>query len=171
VIDLYGSSETGHLLVDVDGVMRPSPETALLETTASAGVSELLVTTLTNPYLPLVRYEIGDFVERVADGYLVHGRKRDALRDADGRTVTTRQVEASFAEVAGIAHYQLRQKPDGSAHLSLLPEHPGDELVSAQAMLIDRLSLLLGAPVTSCTVALLTPEDSGKFRLTVRESA
>jgi phenylacetate-CoA ligase len=171
VIDLYGSSETGHLLVDVDGVMRPSPETALLETTASAGVSELLVTTLTNPYLPLVRYEIGDFVERVADGYLVHGRKRDALRDADGRTVTTRQVDASFAEVAGIAHYQLRQKPDGSAHLSLLPEHPGDELVSAQAMLVDRLSLLLGAPVTSCTVALLTPEDSGKFRLTVRESA
>ena len=171
VINLYGSSETGHLLVESEGVKLPSPDTALLECTATTGVGELLVTTLTNPYLPLVRYEIGDFVERVADGYLVHGRKRDALRDADGRTVTTRQVDASFAEVAGIAHYQLRQKPDGSAHLSLLPEHPGDELVSAQAMLVDRLSLLLGAPVTSCTVALLTPEDSGKFRLTVRESA
>jgi len=30
VIDLYGSSETGHLLVETDGIMRPSPETALL---------------------------------------------------------------------------------------------------------------------------------------------
>lgn len=171
VIDLYGSSETGHLLIETDNVMRPSPETALLETTASDGVGELLVTTLTNPYLPLLRYEIGDYVERVADGYLVHGRKRDALRDAEGRIVTTRQVDATFAHVAGIAHYQLRQQPDGSAHLSLLPERAGDELVSAQAMLKERLTLLLGAPVTSASVTLLTPEDSGKFRLTVRESA
>ena len=171
VIDLYGSSETGHLLIETDNVMRPSPETALLETTASDGVGELLVTTLTNPYLPLLRYEICDYVERVADGYLVHGRKRDALRDAEGRIVTTRQVDATFAHVAGIAHYQLRQQPDGSAHLSLLPERAGDELVSAQAMLKERLTLLLGAPVTSASVTLLTPEDSGKFRLTVRESA
>ena len=171
VIDLYGSSETGHLLVDVDGVMRPSPETALLETTASAGVGELLVTTLTNPYLPLLRYEIGDFVERVTDGYLVHGRKRDALRGADGRIVTTRQVDAAFNGLRGIAHYQLRQKADGSAHLSLMPEMTDDALASAQDTLKERLTTLLGAPVTSCTVGLLTPEDSGKFRLTVRESA
>ncbi len=171
VIDLYGSSETGHLLVDVGGVMRPSPETALLETTAAAGVGELLVTTLTNPYLPLLRYEIGDFVERVTDGYLVHGRKRDALRGADGRIVTTRQVDAAFNGLRGIAHYQLRQKADGSAHPSLLPAMTDDGLASAQETLKERLTVLLGAPVTSSTVGLLTPEDSGKFRLTVRESA
>ena len=171
VIDLYGSSETGHLLVETDGIMRPSSETALLESTAATGIGELLVTTLTNPYLPLVRYEIGDYVERVAGGYLVHGRKRDALRGADGRILTTRQVDAAFAGLSGIAHYQLRQRTDGSAHLSLLPEHAGDVLVAAQATLVERLSLLLGTPVTSDSVGLLTPEDSGKFRLTVRESA
>ena len=171
VIDLYGSSETGHLLVETDGIMRPSPETALLESTTATGIGELLVSTLTNPYLPLVRYEIGDYVERVAGGYLVHGRKRDALRGADGRILTTRQVDAAFAGLSGIAHYQLRQRTDGSAHLSLLPEHAGDELVAAQATLVERLSLLLGTPVTSDSVGLLTPEDSGKFRLTVRESA
>jgi hypothetical protein len=38
-------------------------------------------------------------------------------------------------------------------------------------MLKERLTSLLGAPVTSGTAGLLTPEDSGKFRLTVRESA
>lgn len=171
VIDLYGSSETGHLLVQTDGVMRPSPETALLESTSAVGIGELLVTTLTNPYLPLVRYEIGDYVERVAGGYLVHGRKRDALRGADGRTLTTRQVDAAFSDLRGIAHYQLRQRTDGSAHLSLLPEQAGDGLASVQATLVERLSLLLGSPVTSEAVGLLTPEDSGKFRLTVRESA
>jgi len=171
VIDLYGSSETGHLLVETDGIMRPSPETALLESTTATGIGELLVSTLTNPYLPLVRYEIGDYVERVAGGYLVHGRKRDALRGADGRILTTRQVDAAFAGLSGIAHYQLRQRTDGSAHLSLLPEHAGDVLVAAQATLVERLSILLGTPVTSDSVGLLTPEDSGKFRLTVRESA
>lgn len=171
VIDLYGSSETGHLLVDVDGVMRPSPETALLETTATDGVGELLVTTLTNPYLPLVRYEIGDFVERVGEGYLVHGRKRDALRDALGRTVTTRQVDMAFVGLRGIAHYQLRQQTDGSARLGLLPEQTGDDLGSVLATLTERLSALLGYPVECATVGLLTPEDSGKFRLTVREAA
>jgi len=171
VIDLYGSSETGHLLVQSDGVMRPSPETALLESTNPGGVGELLVTTLTNPHLPLLRYEIGDYVEAVAGGYLVHGRKRDALRAADGRLLTTRQIDAAFAGLRGIAHYQLRQRADGSAHLSVLPERDADPLLDAQATLGARLAGLLGAPVTSEAVGLLTPEDSGKFRLTLREAA
>jgi hypothetical protein len=77
----------------------------------------------------------------------------------------------AFTGLSGVAHYQLRQRTDGSAHLSLLPEHAGDELLAVQATLVERLSLLLGTPVTSDSVGLLTPEDSGKFRLTVRESA
>ena len=171
VINLYGSSETGHLLVEHDDVMLPSPETATLESTAAEGIGELLVTTLTNPYLPLLRYEIGDFVERTTEGYRVHGRKRDALRGADGRTLTTRMVDQIFLGVGGIAHYQLRQKTDGSAHLFLLPETVGDSLGSAQAQLTAELSELLGANVTAESVSLIAPEDSGKFRLTVREAA
>ena len=171
VINLYGSSETGHLLVEADGLMRPSPETALLETTNDEGIGELLVTTLTNPYLPLLRYEIGDYVESLPDGYRVHGRKRDALRGADGRLLTTRMIDQAFAGQTGIAHYQVRQKPDGTAHLFLLPEVPGQTLTSNQAELTAKLGRLLGAAVTSSTVDLIAPEDSGKFRLTVREAA
>ena len=171
VINLYGSSETGHLLIEVDGAMQPSPGTALLETTAGEGLGELLVTTLTNPYLPLLRYEIGDYVELKPDGYRVHGRKRDALRAADGSVLTTRMIDQAFAGTTGIAHYQLRQKPDGSAHLLLLPETEGDTLRTAQARLTNELGRLLGAAVTAESVRLITPEDSGKFRLTVREAA
>ena len=171
VINLYGSSETGHLLVEHDDAMLPSPETALLENTAADGIGELLVTTLTNPYLPLLRYEIGDYVERTDKGFVVHGRKRDALRAADGGILTTRLVDQAFADVAGVAHYQLRQKADGSAHLFLLPENAGDALASAQAKLTVVLGRILGAAVTAETVGLIAPEDSGKFRLTVREAA
>ena len=171
VINLYGSSETGHLLVEHEGAMLPSEQTAMLESTAGEGIGELLVTTLTNPYLPLLRYEIGDFVEHTPDGYRVHGRKRDALRGADGRLLTTRMIDQVFVGIKGIAHYQLRQKPDGSAHLFLLPATEGDTLNSAQAKLAAELSRLLGASVTAESVGLIAPEDSGKFRLTVREAA
>ena len=171
VINLYGSSETGHLLVEHDDVMLASPETAHLESTSADGLGELLVTTLTNPYLPLLRYEIGDFVEFTPGGYRVHGRKRDSLRGADGRILTTRMIDQAFAGIGGIAHYQLRQKADGSAHLFLLPEAEGDSLTSAQAKLTTELSRLLGITVTAESVSLIAPEDSGKFRLTVREAA
>jgi phenylacetate-CoA ligase len=171
LINLYGSSETGHLLIEVDGEMQASTGTALLETTANEGLGELLVTTLTNPYLPLLRYEIGDYVEVKPDGYRVHGRKRDALRAADGSVLTTRMIDQAFAGTTGIAHFQLRQKPDGSAHLLLLPETEGDTLRTAQAHLANELGRLLGAAVTAEPVSLITPEDSGKFRLTVREAA
>ena len=171
VINLYGSSETGHLLIEHNGAMLPSQETAILESTVAEGLGELLVTTRTNPYLALLRYEIGDYAERTPDGYRVHGRKRDALRSAEGRTLTTRMIDQTFAGVGGIAHYQLRQKPDGSAHLFLLPETEADTLTSAQAKLTTELGHLLGATVTAESVSLITPEDSGKFRLTVREAA
>ena len=128
------------------------------------------MTTLTNPYLPLLRYEIGDFVETTPAGFRVHGRKRDALRSADGRILTTRQVDQVFVGAKGVAHYQLRQKPDGSAHLLLLPATEGDRLSSAQAKLTAELGRLLGGTVTAETVGLIAPEDSGKFRLTVREA-
>ena len=171
VINLYGSSETGHLLVEHDDVMLASPETAHLESTSADGLGELLVTTLTNPYLPLLRYEIGDFVELTPGGYRVHGRKRDALRGADGKILTTRMIDQAFTGISGIAHYQLRQKADGTAHLFLLPEAEGDSLTSAQAELTTGLSHLLGTTVTAESVSLIAPEDSGKFRLTVREAA
>lgn len=169
VINLYGSSETGHLLVEDGDVMRPSKQTAILEC-AAEGIGELLVTTLTNPYLPLLRYEIGDFVERAGDGYRVHGRRRDALRGADGRVLTTRMIDQTFAGAEGIAHYQLRQGPDGTARLLLLPQAEGDPPASVQARLSDELGRLLGAAVAAEPVRLIAPEDSGKFRLTVREA-
>jgi len=171
VINLYGSSETGHLLVEHNGAMIASETNAILESTSTEGLGELLVTTLTNPYLPLLRYEIGDLVEHSPDGYHVHGRKRDALRGADGRTLTTRMIDQAFAGIGGIAHYQLRQKADGSAHLFLLPETEGDTLTLAQTKLTDELGRLLGSTITAESVSLIAPEDSGKFRLTVREAA
>jgi phenylacetate-CoA ligase len=171
VINLYGSSETGHLLIDhPDGGMLGSLETAGLELADvdGSGVGQLLVTTLTNEYLPLVRYEIGDHAEYTGGRWIVHGRLRDTLRSADGRVVTTRMVDGCFRDITGVAHYQLRQSADGSAELTLLPEHANGDLSALHPLLAKRLTELLGRPVTLADSDRIAPEDSGKFRLTLR---
>lgn len=173
VFNLYGSTETGHLLMeDTHGRMRPSEETAFLEVIEpdAEGRGELVVTTLTNEFMPLIRYRIGDLVERHQAGgqryYTVHGRSRDALRSPDGRRVTAWQVDQCFAGLEGVAHYQLLEEPD-RWRLRFVPD--AAPCPSAlPATLRQRLALLLGVAPERLTVEptdLLLPESSGKFRL------
>jgi len=171
VINLYGSSETGHLLIEAgDSRSVPSTQTATVELVDrdNRGVGQFLVTTHTNPYLPLLRYAIGDHAEQTSGGYIVHGRVRDALRRADGSVATTRQVDALFADLGDIAHYQVRQHPDGRLELFLMPVRAGDDMAASAALLRSRLSSLLNGEVAVRTGVLIAPEDSGKFRLTVQ---
>jgi len=82
--------------------MKPSYDTAFLEIVHpdAHGIGDLVVTTLTNDYMPLLRYRIGDLAEQHVQPYgnhfTVHGRARDALTAADGRRVTTWQVDQCF---------------------------------------------------------------------------
>ncbi len=174
VLNLYGSTETGHLLMEVaQGLMRPSLDTAFLEVldADSDGVGDLVVTTLSNDYMPLLRYRIGDLVQRCgtspAAPCVVHGRARDALRAQDGRRVTTWQIDQCFTEAGGIAHYQLSQSEGGNCRLSYVPDgrEPGAPDLRE---LIGRLERVLQAPgrITAEASELLVPAPSGKFRLT-----
>ncbi|HWQ90265.1 MAG TPA: hypothetical protein VN673_01245 [Clostridia bacterium] len=171
VLDLYGSTETGHLLMEFNGGMRPSCHTAFLEVINrdEQGIGELVVTTLTNGFMPLVRYWIGDLVEQggsAQPGYLVHGRVMDALQ-ANGRRVTTLQVDRCFAGLPGIAHYQLIR---GGEELVLryVPDGHGPD-ASVKEEIQRRLSRLLESPVRLHPHTLLMPESSGKFRLVALE--
>ncbi|MEI7731552.1 MAG: hypothetical protein WCO56_18405 [Verrucomicrobiota bacterium] len=173
VYNLYGSTETGHLLMeDEQGDLIPSAETAFLEIIQADndGIGELAVTTLTNEYMPLIRYRIGDLVERsCATGhpvYTVHGRVRESVMRPDGTRVTVRQVDACLAGTPGLAHYQLLERQRGSWTLRIAGE--GSSLTPAnRAWLQYRLRELLGATedlVIQETDSLLA-ESSGKFRL------
>ena len=173
VFNLYGSTETGHLLMEAGrGQMRASLETALLETvhTDAHGISELAVTTLTNDFMPLIRYRIGDLVARQPQpywtGHVVHGRLKDAFRMADGRRVTTWQVDQCLADLPGIAHYQLCERTGGEWRLRFVPDRL-PPTAPAVAEWRRRLEALLGAEgrVAVAPTDLLAPESSGKFRL------
>jgi phenylacetate-CoA ligase len=172
VFNLYGSTETGHLLMENEaGEMKTSLDTALLEMvdTDTDGIGTLLATTLSNDFMPLLRYRIGDLVQRneqpYGTDYIVHGRIRDALTATDGRRVTTWQVDQCFTGVTGIAHYQLRQNADGPARLRYIPDSGGPDESTLKQIVAD-LDALLKTSVTTESVPTLLPEASGKFRLT-----
>jgi phenylacetate-CoA ligase len=179
VFNLYGSTETGHLLMENEcGEMKPSYDTAFLEivNADARGVGDLVVTTLTNDYMPLLRYRIGDLVEQhvrpYGNHFTVHGRARDALTASDGQRVTTWRVDQCFAEVNGIAHYELRQSETGERVLRFVPDAvaPTNEEVHR---VTSQLEVLLQASTEIKTEAMpvLVPAASGKFRLTSRTSA
>jgi phenylacetate-CoA ligase len=176
VFNLYGSTETGHLLMeDGHGQMKPCYENAFLEVVQpdDRGVGDLIVTTLTNNYMPLLRYRIGDLVERRAlpygTNYIVHGRARDAIRDGNGHRVTTWDVDQCFDGVAGIVHYQVHQDKDGNFQFRYIPDGEGPEAGTLKTVVAKLEDLLKPAtPIAVESVSMLPPTPSGKFRLTVR---
>jgi phenylacetate-CoA ligase len=179
VFNLYGSTETGHLLMENErGEMKPSYDTAFLEIVGgdTRDIGDLVVTTLTNDYMPLLRYRIGDLTERhirpYGNDFVIHGRARDALAARDGRRVTTWQVDQCFVGVSGMVHYELRQNENGVCVLRFVPDGAGptkEELRRVTSQL-ETLLQLSGEIKTEARPVLL-PAPSGKFRLTSRVAA
>ena len=176
VLNLYGSTETGHLFMENgEGQMKASLENVFCEVANpdARGVGELVVTTLTNDLMPLVRYRLNDLVQPCeqpyATHYLVHGRSRDALIGRDGRRVTTLDIDRCFADTAGVAHYQFRQMESGACLLQYIPERQdaGPVDFSRATAQIEEL-LQLSTPIAVEAVKMLPPLTSGKFRLTSR---
>ena len=171
VFNLYGATETGHLLIETGrGEMKSCEKNVFYEIfhADKSGVGELVVTTLTNEIMPLLRYRTGDLVQRAGENYLVHGRARDALRRRDGTRVTTLEVDRCFADVSGIAHYQLRQAVDGDCDLQFISDAVAIDAADLNR-LTARLKNLFGQQTEIPAVAVdkLPPQPSGKFRLTL----
>lgn len=174
VFNLYGSTETGHLLMENErGEMKACLDNAFLEIvdTDTRGIGHLVVTTLTNDYMPLLRYRIGDLVEQHTHSYgtdfTVHGRAAASLKTIDGHRVTTWDVDQCFKNSQGIAHYELRQNPTGNAELYYIR----DQIAPTRETLNDitsRLGLLLKSrtEIKTQSMETLVPSASGKFRLT-----
>jgi len=175
VFNLYGSTETGHLLMENgNGRMIPSEQIAHLDVLNQddRGIGELVVSTLTNDYMPLLNYRIGDLVE-VRSGtsergdnrtFILHGRAPDTLKAPDGRRITTRDVDQCFVGCEGIVHYRLHEISPGKFLLSYIPEHDGPTKVAIGAV-AKKLEELIQPKnrMELKEVKFLLPEGSGKF--------
>ncbi len=174
VFNLFGSTETGHLLMEnEDGEMKSSDDTAFLEVVDedARGVGDLIVTAFSNDYMPLLRYRIGDLAKRrerpCGTDFVIHGRASAALTSASGQRVTTWQVDQCFADATGIAHYELRQDASGRAVLRFVPENAGPT-EKTLARVTSQLADLLNShrEIQTQAMDILLPASSGKFRLT-----
>lgn len=173
VFNLYGSTETGHLLMeDEQGQMRSSLPTAFLELANkdAFGIGDLVVTTLSNDFMPLIRYSIGDLARasRTPAGETVfelHGRKRDALMNNRGDRVTVAQVDQALAFWPHLVHYQLRQTAANRFTLYyVMQAEVGASLPPATAS-SGLADLFPGADITFQSADHIPCESSGKFRL------
>ncbi|MDX2109616.1 MAG: hypothetical protein SFY80_05170 [Verrucomicrobiota bacterium] len=173
VYNLYGSTETGHLLMEnTEGLLVPSLPVAHLAIldADSRGIGELEVTTLSNDYMPLLRYRIGDLVEPVQNAtttaYRVHGRAPDAFTLASGKRITTRDVDQCFANISGITQYRLVETAPAAFTLQYIADLGGP----SESTLANLRQSLMELTETSCLptvqqIKLMLPENSGKFLL------
>lgn len=94
----------------------------LNENFGKSNIARLLLTTLTNPWRSLIRFDVGDLVEidttgacpcGCNDGYIfrqIAGRSSNLTYSVNGLPVTTASVEEVIAGCSEVAEYQVFQQ-------------------------------------------------------------
>jgi phenylacetate-CoA ligase len=194
VIEVYGSAEASNLGFRLAGqstwqLLEPRVIVEVLDEArlpASPGeIGELVVTTLTEPTSPLIRYATGDLA-RVQSGpanggsglrlAALEGRSADSLVDRGGGLVPFWSIASSLFwashDIARhVLRWQVHQRSDRSLVVSLEMTPTGD--VGHVASDIERhLAGVLGAlPVTVLTTDRIHDPRAGKFRAVTSDAA
>lgn len=175
----YGSVECGFLAgSSPDGTLRVREDNVLLETLPrDDGRWDIVVTVLTNPAFPLIRYAIGDVTDRplihnesgFSQLHNVAGRDNDVVVAADGQIIHPARIEAIFESTVAIRRYRVQQHAD--ARISVMMELSGEcEPVQAQQA-VDRLQTLVEQPVSVEVVDKMPQTPAGKHRFVVSQLA
>ncbi|MCZ0210535.1 hypothetical protein OZK63_34615 [Streptomyces sp. UMAF16] len=128
VVDLFGSTELGYLFYsDAEGRYRPyltDMSVELIPVAPGSGIHSLIVTSVRNPYMPLVRYRSGDCV-RTRDGSTdperivsFCGREKELLPTPDG-PVAQADLDRRITGVSDrVFLHHLRLTGDGGCRLA-----------------------------------------------------
>lgn len=181
IVNRYGSREVGVIACEEPGSpgLMVAP-TCLLEVDTGSGIrqsgsGELLVTSLINEVMPLVRYRIGDSGELTqgANGVQIltklHGRSVDLFRTADGTLIDGEFFTHLLYPVPGIKKFRVVQKTIRNIEFLILRE---DSTVLIDE---DRISNAVQSVMGSdCTIKYsfvdaLPVHPSGKHRYTISE--
>jgi len=183
LLSSYGSTEMGHVFTECEhGHFHQNVPFAhvdfqpLRPQHGQPSVGRILVTMLGNPWVYLLRFDVGDLV-RLADApcpcgrsagltlAAIGGRVRDVTFATNGRAVTLDQLDAALGEVPGLLAYQVEQQ-DATHYLLRGVSEPGAarEALAAAAAGLETL-YGPGAEVSARAESAIMPEQSGKFRL------
>ncbi len=173
VVEEYGSVECGFIAGEArDRTLRVREDIVFLEATPRQDEGfDLLVTVLTNPAFPLLRYPIGDVVDAPLDvparGFAsmgrVFGRCNDLLVLASGAHFHYAPIVFLLQTEPTIRRFQVHQREDKSVLVSVEMADPG--LCLETERLETRLQAMLdGLPVTITIVNAVSPTAAGKHR-------
>jgi phenylacetate-coenzyme A ligase PaaK-like adenylate-forming protein len=179
LFQLYGATEAGVLFMECEhGRLHPNERHSHIDLeplAGSASLARVLVTTLGRPWMPLLRYDLGDVV-RVAesrdcacglmsDGPLlerVEGRQSECTVVA-GETVTPLMLDdAIHAALGPNATLEQWQLAGDTLHV-VDPGWRSNAEIAAQAV-----AMLLARPIRGERVSAIAAEASGKYRLVKR---
>ncbi len=182
ILSSYGSTETGHVFTECErGHFHLNADYCRVDLQplrarhGAPSIGRMLVTTLQNPWVSLLRFDVGDLGGLAAApcpcgrGGLtlesIEGRTRDLTFTPDGDAVTLGAVDRSLGDIEGLLTYRIEQH-DRERYRFLFVAEPGAEETVASAA-GARLSALYGpsARLTTQKESAIVAEQSGKFRL------
>ena len=183
VLSSYGSTETGHVFTECErGCFHQNTAFCRVEFQpfrprhGGPQIGRILVSILGNPWVSLLRFDVGDLV-RLADRpcpcartaglavAAIEGRTRDLTFAVDGRAVTVGCLDAALGVIEGLLAYQVEQT-GRTEYLFHFVAEPADEDFVAKdgaARLCEVYGA--GAVIVPRRETAIAAEPSGKFRL------
>jgi phenylacetate-coenzyme A ligase PaaK-like adenylate-forming protein len=186
LVSSYGSTEAGYVLMECEqGKLHQVTEFCRIDLELMKPeygypyLGRLLLTTLTNPWRSLIRFDVGDLVQIDPsgtckcgrnDGYVCKefaGRTADLTYTTDNFPVTTAMVESIVNRLEPVADYQVFQQ-GGFYHVYIVPEETGYASHALEEEIIGSFLLLYGkeAAIKVHFVPEIAAEPSGKYRRT-----
>ena len=184
LVSSYGSTEAGYVFMECErGKLHQVSSCCRVDVEfmrpeygyPSAG--RLLLTTLTNPWRSLIRFDVGDLVQIDPactcgrnDGYVgsgFAGRIADLTYTTDGFPVTTATIESIMAGWKSVAEFQVFQQ-EGFYNINIVLDEDATTSKSLKGKIIEQLLSLYGrsAVINVRFVEKIETEPSGKYRLT-----
>ena len=186
LVSSYGSTEAGYVFMECEhGKLHQVSDSCRIDVEfmrpqyGSPHAGRLLLTTLTNPWRSLVRFDVGDLVQIDPagicecgrnDGYICKefaGRTADLTYTTDNCPVTTAMVESIINRMEFVADYQVWQRED-IYHVHIVLEEDAAASPTLEEEIIGSLLPLYGERAVTKVhfVPEIAAEPSGKYRRT-----
>jgi phenylacetate-coenzyme A ligase PaaK-like adenylate-forming protein len=186
LVSSYGATEAGYVFMECEqGKLHQVSDSCRIDVEfmrpeyGYPHAGRLLLTTLTNPWRSLIRFDVGDLVQidpagvcgcGCNDGYICEGfagRIADLTYTVDGFPVTTAMVESIISRVESIVNYQVFQRED-IYHVHIVLEEAAAASHPLTEEIIENLLPLYGksAVIKVNFVPEIAAEPSGKYRRT-----
>jgi len=165
-VDLYGSTEAGYLFVgdafqDNSQVIDANAFVELVPYRDLQDIFQIIVTTRDREAMPLLRYQTGDVVQRLPQGFRLLGREGGLYFRADGSLVSPTDIDNVIPADFACWHYSLVQSKPGRWDFHYVADHVApDRVVAAIAQKLGD-----SARVVAFRKRHIIPAASGKFSL------